>query len=108
MDDYCRDRGAEMTEPKNAFERAMQALMAADPTQALFERTDRGSLRYNGVADQVRAVLEALREPSEVVIEAGTEPFDWGPGGGWGPDPNAEAVWKAMIDAILSEQEKTN
>lgn len=87
---------AEDTIPENVFERAMKALMDADPTQALFERTDRDSIRYNDVADQVRAVIAAIREPSDAMKQGAT--IDVREGGG-----NYRSMWISMIDALLEQ-----
>lgn len=40
--------------------------------------------------NQARTAIEAMREPSEAMIEAGRDEFD-------------DKVWKAMIDAALRE-----
>lgn len=57
------------------------------------------------VADVI-AVLRAIREPSDEMIEVAYEQFDWGP-----PDyhdapqgsASAAPVWQAMIDTILGD-----
>lgn len=43
----------------------------------------------------VRAVLMALREPSEEMAKAGWTTFDYP------PSPSPQEVWRAMIDQIL-------
>lgn len=48
--------------------------------------------------DQVRAVLEAIREPSEGMLKAAEDVDFIGPG-----ENDAAEEWKAMIDAALSE-----
>lgn len=45
---------------------------------------------------KVRAILTAIREPSDYMAAAGTLPDR---------EPLAEDVWKAMIDAALAEGE---
>lgn len=46
--------------------------------------------------EQVRAVLNAIREPSEGMVQAGTADGDW---------PHSHETWQAMIDALLAEGE---
>lgn len=92
------------TIPANTFERAMKALMDADPTQALFERTDRDSLRYKTVADCVRAVIEAIREPSDAMEQAGYGNSKGDPDNtGIVDNPRPDDAWRSMIDALLAE-----
>lgn len=54
---------------------------------------------------RVRAILQAMREPSEGMVDAGENPFDWGPPGFTdmpGGEATARKVWRAMIDHILA------
>jgi len=45
-----------------------------------------------------RAAIEAMREPTEAMVDAGYE------AGGYTPDPsNIEGAWRAMIDAALGK-----
>lgn len=76
------------------IERAMKALMEADPDEARFELTDVGSPRYNRVQQQVRAVIAAIREPD---AEVSRRAFDSGACGGH------DDCWRAMIDKLLEE-----
>jgi hypothetical protein len=55
------------------------------------------SLDYD-VTDMARAAIEAMREPTKAVIEAGYKVETFGDGVS---DP--ASVWPAMIDAVLSE-----
>lgn len=53
----------------------------------------------------VRAALEALREPSEGMLMAGTDELDPIKGATAYPtDEEATGVWQAMITAALDEQ----
>jgi hypothetical protein len=57
-------------------------------------------------ADDARAVLRAIREPSEGMREAG-EYDDCSPpgtGGKYISEDDAQMVWQAMIDAALGEE----
>lgn len=54
----------------------------------------------------VRAVLLALREPTEEAYWAAHEPFNWGPGFADGSDPDPRKVVTAMIDYILADPVK--
>jgi hypothetical protein len=49
--------------------------------------------KANGIMDEARAAIEAMREPTGAMVIAGRYPA----GGG----PEAEATWEAMIDAAL-------
>jgi hypothetical protein len=77
------------------LERAARVLAASfgDDWDDLSEEI-RESLR-----DDIRAVLQAIRTPSERVIEAGVIVMD--------PDYStatmADAGWRAMIDSVLSD-----
>jgi hypothetical protein len=64
--------------------------------------------------DAARAAVEAMREPTEAMIEAGHASGDWGPGsttladnalGNY--DADAKTCFQAMIDAILNEKPST-
>jgi len=52
---------------------------------------------------RARTVLDAMREPTESMLDAAYDNLDWGPGG-----VDAEATpsdaWRVMIDAALSEE----
>lgn len=61
---------------------------------------DPGDLNWNMFEDQVRAVLEAIREPSEVMAKAGTDAL---PAFEAPLRADASDCWQAMIDAALSE-----
>lgn len=55
---------------------------------------------YNGYVGQVKAVIKAMREPTEEMKIAGSI----NPGSG-GPDEGYETeVWQAMIDAIIGDK----
>ena len=54
-----------------------------------------GDVNWNMFEDDARAVLRAIREPSEGMVEAG------GAGGDW---PHARETWVSMIDAALGEE----
>jgi hypothetical protein len=51
--------------------------------------------------DVARAVLQAIREPSQAMIEVGNRHFPDYPEGM--PDDDPRDCWQAMIDAALSE-----
>lgn len=54
--------------------------------------------QWEEFAPQVRAVIAAIREPSEEVVEAGAE--------AWTPGVAGDGIrtsWNAMIDALLAE-----
>ena len=46
-----------------------------------------------------RTALEAMRQPTEAMIDAAYEVGDWGPG-----DVSASVAWQAMIDAALNAE----
>jgi hypothetical protein len=77
--------------PTDAFTRAVEGLKELD---WLSESSDRRR------AEIVRAVLGAVREPTDPMDNAGVEAasnhFD-----GWVDEGQTRAVWQAMIDAIL-------
>ena len=50
----------------------------------------------NGVMGEARAAIEAMREPTEAMQNAGSER-------GWTP-PTGAMIWQAMIDAALNEE----
>jgi len=53
-----------------------------------------------GCKFQARTVMEALRKPSEVMLDAG-----WDAGAGrFETPPTVEAAWSAMVDAALEEK----
>lgn len=56
-------------------------------------------------ADVVRAVLQAIREPSEGMVEAAEDTREPCESGGYYSEdlPSPDIVWKAMIDAALEE-----
>ena len=77
------------------LERAAQALVGARINEP----------GYNGDWDEddvilVRAVLNAIREPSEAMLNAGAQKDQWVQGEGQDPQPE---VYTAMIDAALAE-----
>ena len=49
--------------------------------------------------DIVRAVVTAMREPTEDMVASG-----YGAGSGSGSDNDSGAIWQAMIDALLAEK----
>lgn len=80
--------------------------MLEELAKAMVESTD-GPWDYlspNGqlaAIEQVRAVLECLREPSEAMIEAGLDVLT-----DHGCNPltgDTEFTWQAMIDTVLAE-----
>lgn len=67
---------------------------------------EKGEAWWTGYVDQARAVLEAIREPSEGMVKEGAYQIPCGQGVEEGP-PNASDAkdcWQAMIDAALSEK----
>lgn len=53
------------------------------------------------MTEVARAAIEAMREPTESMIDKATD-FDWGPGiSGDETDASPNRVWQAMIDAAL-------
>jgi hypothetical protein len=80
------------------LERAARALCVAQGIRATENEMARG-------ADEVRAVLRAIYEPTEEMIEEGAYVIPIGQGAEEGP-PNvkdARACWQAMIDAALGD-----
>jgi hypothetical protein len=47
-----------------------------------------------------RAAIEAMREPTKEMGEAGFETLKWG-------ESPSDVVWQAMIDAALKEKDPT-
>jgi hypothetical protein len=83
------------------LERAARALCRLDdhPENA---RLDGQSL-WRDYIPEVRAVLTAVRDPSDKMQDAAYR-MEWSTGGdGDAADANAINVWQAMIDAILKE-----
>jgi hypothetical protein len=66
------------------------------------EYLDQSDVDFAAVA---RAALEALREPTEGMADAGWADLDWGPGGSE-CDANPRAAYRAMIDAALADTGK--
>ena len=101
------------------LERLAQALMSAtgvdglpilnlDPDFHDMPLTDdatdeRDPFTQGEVLSLVRAVLTALREPSNAVLDAGADNLVGSVNDDWRGD--ALIVWRAMIDSILSETE---
>lgn len=48
--------------------------------------------------DDVRAVIAAMRDPTEAMLSAGSS------GSNCGENPDPDDVWRAMIDAALEER----
>jgi hypothetical protein len=79
-------------------------------TDTMRERIARGQAEFDGrgwlnmprgerdrYLDRADAAIEAMREPTEAMVNAGYDV-------GYSPDPlPCDAVWKAMIDAAISE-----
>ncbi len=103
--------------PNEIFERAAEA--AFDATVPFVERAlgeDAPPVqRWRDLAPKaaereiyraiVRATLEAIREPSEAMCEAGRESdlLEWSLESGEGLDAvNVDNAWRAMVDVILS------
>lgn len=70
-----------------------------------------GTIRRGEYKDAVRVVLEAIREPSEVMVRAGDNAGDHQTYAIVGSTDDAafsidgsRAVWQAMIDAALEEK----
>jgi hypothetical protein len=62
--------------------------------RAIAEAHELHGRSYYSIAD---AVIAAMREPTEAMVNAGYDV-------GYSPDPlPCDAVWKAMIDAAISE-----
>lgn len=54
----------------------------------------------------IKAVLKAMREPTEAMHDAAHEAWDWGPGTSTDDrDADATRCWRTMIDAALREGE---
>ncbi|ARR53477.1 hypothetical protein HY78_08610 [Rhizorhabdus wittichii DC-6] len=97
------------------LERAARALWELDTASAnpgvsfnpLHEQSDETKQRY---AERVRAVLTAIRRPSEAMVEASESGWRSALGSVWSgqPDQKKHAAWEmytAMIDAALAEGE---
>ncbi|AJR24571.1 hypothetical protein [Sphingobium sp. YBL2] len=84
------------------IERASRAIIDAAQEQGAYVGGEPDNLRsvpINGVIDakaMVRAVLAAIREPSEAMIYASSE-------GGLGFNDKVIEDWQSMIDAMLDE-----
>jgi hypothetical protein len=89
--------------PENPFERAVQALVWRIGGQ-MNDRLDDAATEW-WLRDTVRTVLQAIREPSEGMVEAGAYQVPCAQGAEEGP-PNLSAArecYTAMIDAALEE-----
>lgn len=53
--------------------------------------------------DQARAVLTAIREPSEAMVDRGTSEIPYDDDHGVDREMRAKACWESMIDAALTE-----
>jgi len=94
------------------LERAARAAFAADYPQhvdADLEIDEAGMVMYEKrhlwYLDAARAILQAIREPSEAMVKAGnrSRPYNLA---GWCEGtihPVVQRAWPAMIDALLEE-----
>lgn len=73
--------------------RAMAEALNYDFDKSDFERGDGEPMQFDFILG-VRAVLTAIREPSEAVVTAGLD---------LGPDRASDDYWEAMIDAAIKE-----
>ncbi|HEX7856073.1 MAG TPA: hypothetical protein VF503_20525 [Sphingobium sp.] len=82
-----------MARKKSLLERAARALCTAagNPENITFE----GKPMWQSYLSEARAVLVAIREPSEVMVSAGQDVASW--------KSNVGEAWHAMIDAALAE-----
>jgi hypothetical protein len=83
------------------IEKAAQAAHGANSDVGV-TYTDHGAVWTDVSVAQVRAVLAAIREPSEAMIDAGfnAQPL-------WPMRASMDryaAAWRAMVDAILKEE----
>ena len=80
----------------NPLERAARALceMAGNPPGATMD----GKPLWQDYLPEVRAVLAAVRQPNDAMIDAGNDASI--PGELWG----VEDVWQGMLDAVLEDQ----
>lgn len=78
------------------IERAARALCSLDgnPENATMD----GKSLWQDYLPEVRAVLAAIREPSEAALRAGEEIIDE-----YSPGTPVDLAWKAMIDAVLAD-----
>ncbi|WP_031293679.1 hypothetical protein [Sphingobium sp. HDIP04] len=90
---------------KPPLERAARAIIDAAQEQGAYVGGEPDNLRsvpIDGVIDaeaMVRAVLAAIREPSEAMERAG-----WTADLPFTPSIKVGTVWRAMIDAMLEER----
>lgn len=100
-----------MTSP---LERARDAILRVQNPKVDFDREPTGDLELHaevhrslhelGKTESIaRAVLEAIREPSEGMCVAGGENIVHSDGQTEPDTDAAKSVWQAMIDAALSE-----
>jgi hypothetical protein len=74
--------------------------------RALAERSDIPQGGYGGWEawlGPARAAIEAMREPTEAMLDAGVDRWDTHHPGATETHQNERATWRAMIDAALSE-----
>lgn len=84
----------------NMIERAARALYEAD----FRDEMDKDYFAENGTyKDYVHAVLQAIREPSEAMADAGGNYLSDVTDAGMLAELIASDVWRDMIDAILAE-----
>ena len=83
----------------NMREKIARALAEEAGAPPWEEMQSRWRACYLGNAD---AVLDAMREPDEGMLDAGTSAL-WPPlpGAGWLPGSKSVEVWQAMINAAL-------
>jgi len=81
------------------IERVAKAL--ADCALEPFDELSRS--KYMGDA---RAVIEAMREPTEAMTAAAWDTLDWGPPMAVKDEAMPAPVWRCMIDAALDTGEK--
>lgn len=83
------------------LERAAKALEEAlrEPVNRMWAKPDSEGIEPGDYLSAARAVLTAIREPSEGMVRANSDHWERG------DDPSIAERWQVMIDAALSEGE---
>lgn len=81
------------------IERAALAVLPhiVEPNDNASDLTDEAAARFARTFDIVRTVMNALREPTDHMLDFGAEAHDSGSRG------NAADIWVAMMDAASTE-----
>lgn len=78
--------------------RALARFSVRDESQFPYISKSEAERSWPAFEPQARAVLQAIREPSEAMLQAGEAHMDE-----VAPNEPVDLIWKDMIDAVLKE-----